>query len=140
MKLRAMYAMLLAAPLLQGSGSVTVSPVNESVVAGLTRQFTATVSGLANPAVTWSASAGSIDANGLYTAPMSVPANPVVNITAVSMMDPTVSGVAQTIVKTAGPVLTSVAPVSVTVGAYSFTVNGSGFQPGAVVVLNSTAA
>src|SRR5579864_1281139 len=50
--------------------SVSVSPGSASLVSGGTQQFSATVSGSSNTAVTWSvAGGGSIDSNGLYTAP-----------------------------------------------------------------------
>lgn len=49
--------------------NVTISPLSATVASGQKQQFTATVSGTANTGVTWTASPGSIDANGLYTAP-----------------------------------------------------------------------
>ena len=51
--------------------AVTLSPTSASVQAGQTQQFTATLSGSTNTAVTWSASGGSISSSGLYTAPTS---------------------------------------------------------------------
>ena len=48
---------------------VTVSPANASLSPAGTQQFTATVTGTANTAVSWSASGGTITAGGLYTAP-----------------------------------------------------------------------
>lgn len=53
---------------------------------GSSHLFTALVSGVADKSVTWSASAGSIDASGLFTAPASAG---VVLITAASVADPT---------------------------------------------------
>ncbi len=55
---------------------------------GETLYLRASVSGVANRAVTWSASAGSIDANGVFTAPATAG---VVSITATSAADPTKS-------------------------------------------------
>jgi hypothetical protein len=57
--------------------SVSIAPTMASVPVGATQQFTATVSGTSNTAVTWAvdgvpsgnASVGTVDANGLYTAP-----------------------------------------------------------------------
>src|SRR5438067_1884712 len=88
-------ALVLAAPALFGAASIAVSPQNESVGVGKQRQMTATVTGLANPAVSWSvngmtpgnATVGTIDANGLYTAPLAVPSPSAVTIQATSMMD-----------------------------------------------------
>jgi uncharacterized protein YjdB len=49
--------------------SVSVSPATATIAVGATQQFTASVSGTTNQVVTWSASAGSIDQTGLFTAP-----------------------------------------------------------------------
>src|ERR1700736_532604 len=48
---------------------VSVSPASATLVSNQKQQFTATVSGTSNTGVKWSATAGSIDASGLYTAP-----------------------------------------------------------------------
>src|ERR1700675_4538874 len=48
---------------------VSVSPASASLVSNQKQQFTATVSGTSNTGVKWSATAGSVDASGLYTAP-----------------------------------------------------------------------
>jgi hypothetical protein len=49
--------------------TVQVSPTNPSVIAGEKIQFSAVVSNTSNTPVSWSASAGTISANGLFTAP-----------------------------------------------------------------------
>jgi len=74
--------------------SVTVSPTTASVRVGRTRQFTATVQNSTNQTVTWSATAGTISASGLYKAPSSVPSPNPVTITAVSAADNTKSATA----------------------------------------------
>ena len=66
---------------------VSVSPASVTVGPGQKQQFTATVSGTANTAVTWSATAGSIDAQGLYAAP-TVSTQMNVMVTASSKADP----------------------------------------------------
>src|SRR6266852_2898930 len=48
---------------------VSVSPASVNLVSNQTQQFTATVSGTSNTGVKWSATGGSVDASGLYTAP-----------------------------------------------------------------------
>ena len=48
--------------------SITISPTSSSIPTGSTQQFTATVTGSSNTAVTWSVTGGSIS-SGLYTAP-----------------------------------------------------------------------
>ncbi len=52
-----------------GSEKVSVSPASASLQSNQKQQFTATVSGTSNTGVTWSATAGSVDVNGEYTAP-----------------------------------------------------------------------
>jgi len=49
--------------------SVSLLPTSVSVQAGGTKQFTATVGGTTNTAVTWSATGGTVNSSGLYTAP-----------------------------------------------------------------------
>jgi len=99
---------LLAVAICTGCGSssssgpqkinVTVTPSANPVTVGvnLTQQFTATVSGTSNQAVTWSvsgtsctgAACGTISSTGLYTAPASVPVMPpTVTVTATSQAD-----------------------------------------------------
>ena len=84
--------------------SVTVAPgvpaslfPNQAGWPSQTAQFTATVNNTSNKAVTWAVTGapanGTIDANGLYTAPTLVPGLPAtVNVTATSQADATKSG------------------------------------------------
>jgi hypothetical protein len=77
--------------------SVSVSPSTTSVTAGQTRQFTATVTGSSNTGVTWSLSCagsacGTINADGLYTAPAMIPASATVTVVATSAADSSKSG------------------------------------------------
>jgi hypothetical protein len=51
--------------------SVSVSPASATIMTGGTQQFTATVTGSSDTAVTWTATGGTISAAGLYTAPSS---------------------------------------------------------------------
>ena len=81
---------------------VSVSPINASLTAGQSQQFTATVTATSSTAVTWSvngvvggsSTTGTISNSGLYTAPNAVTAGNGVNITATSQADPTLSGTA----------------------------------------------
>src|SRR5690606_20810221 len=59
---------------------------------GQKQQFSATVSGTTNGAVTWSASAGTITSGGLFTAPAS--ASGAITVRATSVADPTKYGTA----------------------------------------------
>jgi hypothetical protein len=79
--------------------AVAVTPANASITTGTTQQFSASVTGTSNTAVTWAASGagcsgttcGTISSTGLYTAPATVPAPATVTITATSASDPTKS-------------------------------------------------
>jgi hypothetical protein len=63
---------------------ITVAPLTPAVLTSHQIQFSATVTGWADTSVTWSASAGTIDENGLFTAP-SEPGG--VTVTATSKAD-----------------------------------------------------
>ncbi len=69
-----------------GTIKVGLSPASATLLSNHTQQFTATVSGTSNPGVTWSAAAGSVNANGLYTAP-AVNTHTNVIVTATSKVD-----------------------------------------------------
>lgn len=82
------------------SVSVTVSPSAAQVSTGTQKQFSATVNGTTNRAVTWKVSGagcsgsacGTISGSGLYAAPASVPSPASVTVTATSVADPAASG------------------------------------------------
>lgn len=95
--------------------AVDVKPDSANVQVGNTQQFTATVTGSPNTAVTWSIDdirilgVGTINANGLYTAPANVPNPATVKIKAVSQADPTKSDTSLvTILPPPPPTITSV--------------------------------
>lgn len=106
---------------ISASASVTVTPLvsvtlnthNVAVDTNRTLQFSATVVNTTNTAVTWqvngitggSSTTGTIDANGLYTAPATVPTQPKVTVTAISVADPTKSDSASVTISLT-PVLT----------------------------------
>jgi len=94
-----------------GSVQVAVSPTSVSLFSQGKQQFTATVSGSANTAVTWSATAGSVDANGLYTAPK-VNSQTNATVTATSNADSTKSASAAV---TVNPVNNN--PLQITTGS-----------------------
>ncbi|MBV9074277.1 MAG: hypothetical protein JOZ10_11635 [Acidobacteria bacterium] len=82
--------------------TVSVSPLTADVLPGATQQYTATVTGASNTAVTWSAggvqggnaTVGTINASGVYTAPATIPTPSNITITATSAVDSTKSGTA----------------------------------------------
>ena len=93
------------------SVNVTVSPSSATVAVTATKQFTATVTGNANTAVTWSATAGSISATGLYTAPAALPNPATAVVKATSVADPLVSA-SVNVTLTKPNVVVTVAPSS----------------------------
>jgi hypothetical protein len=107
--------------------SVSVSPATASIQISKTQQFTATVTGSNNTAVTWSVSGGgTINSSGLYTAPATVPSPNTVTVKATSQADTAKSGTATIIVI---PILVSVNPTAVYVGIFKtqqFTATVSG--------------
>ena len=114
--------------------TISISPTSATVTAGGTQQFTptVTVTGSTNNAVTWSVSGvqggdaihGTIDANGLYTAPASPPRSSV-TVTATSQ--------ANTAFSASAPITLQFGSASLK-GTYVFFVNqgdnssGSGFS------------
>jgi hypothetical protein len=70
---------------------VAVLPATVTLVPGAAAQFSATVTGAANTAVTWSANGGVTDATGFFTAPLQTGQY---EVTATSVDDPSPSGVA----------------------------------------------
>ena len=107
-------------------------------------QFTATVTGTSNTAVTWSivggnAALGVISSTGQYTAPASVPTSNVVSVQASLVSAPTVQGTGAVTLMNPIPIVTSVSPQKIGVGAFTIQVNGSSFMSGAQVMFGTTA-
>ncbi len=95
--------------------SISISPPSASLLAGASQQFTAIVTGSANTAVSWTTTAGSVTATGLFTAP-DVGTSTVVTVFATSQADPSVVKTAQV---TVTPV--SAPPAAGGTGEYSGT-------------------
>jgi len=145
-----------------GPVAVTISPpyafMAPSSSTPSTQQFLATVTGTTNANVSWSvqsavagqgcagAACGSVDANGLYTAPAAAPSPNAISVIATSQADSTKSASA-TIALTDGPVIETILPSSVMAGAvegFPLEVEGVNFVAGSgssasVILLNGTA-
>lgn len=93
--------------------TLSVAPATATLAAGASMTFTATVKGSADASVVWSASAGSIDANGRFVAPSSAGT---IQVVARSHADPRQSATAEVRV-TASALSLSIAPTSATVEA-----------------------
>jgi uncharacterized protein (DUF1800 family) len=123
------------------STGVTVTPATATIRTGANEAFAATVSGMASTPVTWSvnsiaggnASVGTIDANGMYTAPATLPTPNTVTVTATSTDDATQKGSTSVTLQNPIPVLNSVSPTAIPAGSFSLTLTGSGFVPTSAV-------
>jgi hypothetical protein len=75
--------------------SVALTSANTQIAPGQTNQFTATVAGSSNQAVTWTLTpfVGTISSSGLYTAPASSGTVPAILVTATSVTDSSKSAV-----------------------------------------------
>ncbi len=128
--------------------TVTVTPATGSVSIGSQQLFNAKVTGATNTAVNWSVNGvaggnttnGTIGANGVYTAPLTLPNPNNITVTATSVQDTTKSGSAAVTLQNAVPVINSVSPTTVSTGVqFLLTVNGTGFTSGSVVNFGTTA-
>ena len=99
-------------PPVTSATQVSISPTAASLQTGATQQFSALVTGTTNTAVTWSASGGTITANGLYTAPATAATY---KITAVSGADTTKSASALVVVSVPQAVAVTISPSNASV-------------------------
>jgi hypothetical protein len=122
MRARALHSLAVAAIILCslawgcGGGStplnvsITISPASASVQVNMAQQFTATVTGTSNTAVSWSvngipggnSTVGTITSTGLYTAPSNVPNPSTVSVTATAQADTTKSAIANVLIVAQG--------------------------------------
>jgi hypothetical protein len=91
---------------------ITISPTTATINTNASEQFSASISGTSNTAVTWTASGGTVNASGLYTAPSSAGAY---TVTATSQADPTKSVTATMTVQAVQVVGVSVSPTSASI-------------------------
>jgi hypothetical protein len=114
-----------------GGGGITVSvtPHTASKFPTEQQQFTAGVTGSSNTQVAWqvngvtggSATVGTIDGTGLYTAPGVVPTPAKVTVSAISQADVTKSGSATMSIKSPTPSGTYTVTITATVGSLTQT-------------------
>jgi hypothetical protein len=106
----------------QSSTSVQILPPSVTLQVGGMQQFSATVNGSTNQAVTWSVlganANGTINGTGFYNAPAVVPNPAQVTVQATSQADPTKSGTATVTVIAATPSIT-VTPNPSSVGNFA---------------------
>ena len=95
---------------------VSVSPTTATVASGGTEQFSAQITNTSNTAVTWSATAGTVSATGLFTAP-TVTATETVTVKATSVADNTKSASATVTVNAAAAGILTLNPTSISFGS-----------------------
>lgn len=134
-----------------GVQTIAIAPTTLNVRAGSTQQFTATVTGVDSPQITWlvngiqngSVSVGSIaPTDGLvaqYTAPSQIPSPNPLTITATVNSASSLSSTATLTVVNPMPQLSSISPSQLGIGSFTITALGSGFVSGATVNFGSTA-
>ena len=131
-------------PILSSVGpavTVTLTPAGGTIRCGVTLSLTAKVANSTNLTVSWqvngqtggSATAGTVSAAGVYTAPANLPSPAAVTVTAVSQADPTAKASVTVNLQNPLPVVASVTPNPVNPGSATITVSGTGFANGAAI-------
>jgi len=126
---------------------VQVTPPTATINAGDTQQFTATVTGSSNTAVTWEVNGlaggdpnngGTITSSGLYTAPAT--GATAATVKAVSGADGTTSGSAAVTILTSAPTISSMEPQFTEQGAaqQQLYLSGANFTTNGSVLVNGT--
>ncbi len=126
-------------------GDVVVQPSNAEIRASGAVQFSADVTGMQDQSVTWSVNdiaggnttLGTVDANGLYRAPVLVPTPNSVQVQATSVANKKVSAASAVTVDNPLPVILSLLPTQVPLGLFTISITGKNFVNGAVVVFGS---
>jgi uncharacterized protein (DUF1800 family) len=124
--------------------AVAISPATVTVRPGFNQNFTVTVTGTTNTAVTWSLNNSGLGSatigylnplTGLanYAPPEVVPNPNTVTVTVTSAADPTKKASGTITLVNPTPVLSAITPASVGVGAFMLSVTGSRFVSGAKV-------
>jgi hypothetical protein len=139
-------AKVIVPPAIPASVSVSVSPTSANIRAGTSYNFSASVTGSSNTAVTWSVNSttggsptlGTIDASGKYTAPATLSSPNTVTITATSSANTSKSSSSAVTLLNPTPTLSGISPASTNLGNFSLSVTGSQFVSGAQVLLNGT--
>ena len=126
-----------------GLTALSVIPSNASIPGVVQQQFTAKTGDGSTPTVNWSINGiaggngtlGTIDANGMYTAPEFPPAPNSITISAVETSNTSRLGNASVTLNNPVPQLTSVAPLEVAQGSFTITLTGLHFAQTAVACL-----
>jgi uncharacterized protein (DUF1800 family) len=118
--------------------TLTISPSTANVRAGLTQSFTPsittkTLTWTVNGVVGGSATTGTIDANGNYTAPATLPSPNTVTIEAEEASKKSVNSSSAVTLWNPVPQISNVSPSQVDVGNFSLTITGASFVNGSTI-------
>ncbi len=109
-------------PVQFSAGYISMTPTSASLTATGTQQFTATVTGQSNSAVTWSINpqVGTISSTGLYTAPATIAASQTVTVTAISQANAALSAWGTVTLSTSTPTNLVLPNMTISSGTSSF--------------------
>ena len=130
----------LALPL--AAQTVSINPSTTNLRIDATKQFTSSVTGATNTAVTWSVPGsgnGSVSTTGLYTPPAVLPANPVIKVRATSVANNTKFAEATVNLQNPIPTIATIEPTEFNIGNYRLIVKGTKYVAGATIKLQGTA-
>jgi hypothetical protein len=125
-----------------GKASVVVIPATAQTTAGSTFQYRTALNNVgSNTAVKWAingipngnATLGTIDADGVYRAPATVPNPNTIQVQATSFFDTTATSSAAVTLTNPLPIVTTVLPTTIPVADFTLVVSGQKFVNGAVV-------
>ena len=127
--------------------ALTVTPSGAAIPGATQQQFTAKTGDGSRPSVSWSvndvvggnAMLGTIDSNGMYSAPEFPPTPNSIKVSAVESSNPKMLGNGDATLNNPTPVLTSLLPLEVDQGPFTVTVKGQHFAQGATVFLGTLA-
>ena len=129
--------------------SVSVSPRSANVLVEQSAQFTAILVAISSSGLTWSVNGiaggdgtvGTIDANGVYTAPAVPPSPNTLTVSATTATSPSTTGTASVSILNPVPAADSLSPSVADAGSGDTTlvVRGSGFTPQSTAIAGATA-
>jgi len=130
-----------------GNVTVLVIPATIQIHLGDTFGFRTAVNGAGGAtAVKWfvngipngNATVGTINADGVYKAPATIPNPNTIHVQATSLADTTASSTSIVTLSNPLPIVTAVLPTSIAIGNFSLVVSGRNFVNGAVVAFGGT--
>jgi uncharacterized protein (DUF1800 family) len=127
--------------------TVTIGPAAANVRAGDVQQFSATVNGSTNTAVSWEVSGvaggnstvGTIDTTGKFTAPVTLPTPSTITVQAVSQANPASQGTSAVTLLNPIPVMATVNPTLIGADQFTMVVTGNKFASGAKILFGGAA-